>query len=220
MEEQTRKFNPYIIIIVILLIAVAILAYKQWGRNKVDTGNEETQNIDINVFKDDIQIGRDDAPVTIVEYYSYLCGYCKQFEDSVKPKIVENYITTGKVKLILRSFPPYELSQAILCANDQEKFLEYHNYLFANNDKIKNIDDLKIFAKTIGLDEAEFNQCIDSEKYKSKAEEWYAQGSNDFIKANIPKDRQGTPAFFINGEPAIGSMPYEDFAKIIESKLK
>ncbi|MFH1656956.1 MAG: hypothetical protein ABH919_00595, partial [bacterium] len=63
-------------------------------------------------------------------------------------------------------------------------------------------------------------QCMDSEKYKSKAEEWYAQGSNDFIKANIPKDRQGTPAFFINGEPAIGSMPYEDFAKIIESKLK
>ncbi|HUT96263.1 MAG TPA: thioredoxin domain-containing protein [Candidatus Paceibacterota bacterium] len=210
MEEQTRKFNPYIVIIVILLIAVAILTYKQWSGKSTD----------IEVFKDDIQIGRDDAPVTIIEYYSYLCGYCKQFEDSVKPKIVENYITTGKVKLILRSFPPYELSQAILCANDQEKFLEYHNYLFANNDKIESIDNLKSFAKAVGLNESEFSQCLDSGKYKSKAEEWYAQGSDDFIKANIPKDRQGTPAFFINGEPAIGSMPYEDFAKIIESKLK
>lgn len=215
-----KKINPYIIIIVILLIVVAILTYKQWGGNKTNTNNEENKNIDINISEDDIRIGREDAPVTIVEYYSYLCGYCKQFEDTVKPKIMENYITTGKARLILRSFPPYELSQAVLCANDQEKFLEYHNYLFANNDKIKSIDDLKNFAKIIGLDEGKFNQCLDSEKYKSKAEEWYAQGSDDFIKANISEDRQGTPAFFINGEPVIGSMPYEDFVKIIESKLK
>jgi protein-disulfide isomerase len=206
-----KKFNPYIIVIVILLVIVAVLAYKQWG-------NKNTTNIE--VFKDDIQIGRDDAPVTIIEYYSYLCGYCKQFEDAVKPKIIENYITTGKARLILRSFPPYELSQAILCANDQEKFLEYHNYLFANNDKIKSIEDLKSFAKAIGLNESEFNQCLDSGKYKSKAEEWYAQGNSDFTKANILQDKQGTPAFFINGEPIIGAAPYEDFAKIIESKLK
>jgi protein-disulfide isomerase len=208
-----KKFNPYIIVIVILLIVVSILLYKQWSGKKIG-------DININISNDDIQIGRDDAPVVIIEYYSYLCGYCKQFEDAVKPKIIENYITTGKARLILRSFPPYELSQAVLCANDQEKFLEYHNYLFANNDKIKSIEDLKSFAKTIGLNESEFNQCLDSGKYKSKAEEWYAQGNSDFTKAGIPQDKQGTPAFFINGEPVIGAVPYEDFVKIIESKLK
>ena len=131
----------------------------------------------------------------------------------VKPEIIKNYVITGKVKLILRPFPPYELGQAVLCAKDQGKFLEYHNYLFENSDKIKSVDDLKSFAKNVGLNESEFNQCLDSGKYKSRAEEWYKQGMSDMEKAGIAQDKRGTPAFFINGEPIIGAMPYEDFVK-------
>ena len=220
MEEQKRKFNPYIIIIVILLIAVAVLAYNQWGKKTTDNGNSQIKNIDVEISDDDIQIGKTDAPVTIIEYFSYLCGYCKAFEDDIKPQILENYIQTGKVKLILRIFPPYELGQAVLCANDQGKILEYHNYLFQNNDKITSVDDLKIFAKTIGLNESDFNQCLDSGKYKSRAEDWYNQGMSDMEKAGIAEDKRGTPAFFINGEPVIGAMPYADFVKVIEEKLK
>ena len=223
MDETKKKFNPYIIIITILLIAVAFLAYKQWGQNlfgKDNSGDSETKPINVKIFKDDIQIGKEDAPVTIIEYFSYLCGYCKSFEDEVKPRILENYIQTGKAKMILRVFPPYELGQAVLCANDQEKFMEYHNYLFANNDKITSVDDLKSFAKTVGLDELSFNQCIDSGKYKSRAEEWYNQGISDFEKAGVIKENIGTPSFFVNGEPIIGAMPYDDFAKLIDSKLK
>jgi protein-disulfide isomerase len=206
----------YIAIIVILVVIVLGFAYNEWGKNLFKKKNG---SIDVKIFKDDISIGKSDAPVTIIEYFSYLCGYCKQFEDDVKPKIIENYIQTGKAKLILRLFPPYELGQAILCANDQEKFLEYHNYLFANNADIKSIDDLKGFAKNIGLNESDFNQCLDSGKYKSRAEEWYAQGTNDLIKAGIAEDKIGTPAFFINGEAVIGLMPYEGFAKKVEKYL-
>jgi len=220
MEEQKKKINPYIVIIVILLIAVAFLGYKQWGGKKTDNGDSIIKSIDTKVFKDDIQIGKTDAPVTIIEYFSYLCEYCKLFEDQVKPQILTNYIQTGKAKLILRLFPPYELGQAVLCANDQGKFLEYHDYLFANNSNIKTTDDLKSFAKNIGLDETNFNQCMDSGKYKARAEEWYTQGTNDLVKAGIAKDKIGTPAFFINGTPVIGAMPYADFVKVIEEKLK
>lgn len=212
----------YIAIIVVLTIAVIGFAYNQWGKNifssKSDT-DAKLKNIDSKIFKDDIQIGKSDAPVTIIEYFSYLCGYCKLFEGEVKPKIIENYIQTGRAKLILRVFPPYELGQAVLCANEQGKFSEYHNYLFDNSDKIQKMDDLKTFAKNIGLDESQFNQCLDSEKYKTRAEDWYNQGISDFKKANIAQDKQGTPAFFINGEPIIGLVPYDDFAKIIEGKL-
>lgn len=220
MEQERKKINPYIIIIVILLIAVAVLGYKQWGGKKTDNNTSQIKNIDAKVFEDDIQIGKADAPVTIIEYFSYLCEYCKLFEDEVRPRILENYIQTGKAKLILRIFPPYELGQAALCANDQEKFLEYHNYLFKNNSNIKTIDDLKSFAKNVGLNESSFNQCMDSGKYKSRAEEWYKQGVSDLERAGIPKENIGTPAFFINGAPVIGAMPYEDFVKAIESELK
>ena len=213
----------YIIVIVILAIIVVGFAYNQWGKNifsKKGPGDSSLKNVDVKITSDDIQVGKIDAPVTIVEYYSYLCEYCKLFENDVKPQILENYIQTGKAKLVLRVFPPYELGQAVLCANDQGKFLEYHNYLFANSDKIKQLDDLKTFAKNLGLNESNFNDCLDSGKYKSKAESWYNQGVSDLQKAGIAQDKIGTPAFFVNGEAVIGVVPYADFAKIIEAKLK
>jgi len=226
MEEEKKKFNPYIIIIVILVLAVAALAYNQWGKRflpgKSTNGGQEVvkpQNIKTEIFKDDIQIGNSDAPVTIIEYYSYLCAYCKQFEDETKAKIVENYITTGKAKLILRPFPPHELGQAVLCANDQNKFLEYHDYLFKNAANIKQINDLKTFAVAVGINGSQFNECLDSGKYKARAEAWYNQGTADFKKANIPTAQQGTPAFFINGEPLIGALSYEKFAEVIDKQL-
>jgi len=210
----------YIAIIVVLMVIIIVFAHKQWSGKNTNNDNSQIKNIDVEIFKDDLQIGKADAPVTIVEYFSYLCGYCKLFEDEVRPRLLENYIQTGKAKLILRIFPPYELGQAVLCANDQGKFLEYHNYLFENNSNIKTTDDLKNFAKNIGLNESDFNQCMDSLKYKARAEEWYNQGISDLEKAGTPKDKIGTPAFFINGTPVVGAMPYEDFVKAIESELK
>jgi len=223
--EQKKKFNPYIVIIIILVVAVGIFAYNQWGKkifpngSENSTNNENTANVDTKVTADDLQIGRADAPVTIVEYFSYLCTYCKAFEQETMPKIAENYITTGKARLILRPFPPLETGEAVLCANEQGKFLEYHNHMFANNDKLKGLDDLKTFAKNIGLDTEKFNLCLDSAKYKSKSENWYNQGNADFIKANVPTDQRGTPAFYINGQAVIGAQPYENFVTIIDEKL-
>ena len=222
MEEPKKKPNFYIVIIVILLLVVAAFAYNQWGKNFLGKSEEKVakpKSIKTEIFKDDIQLGNANAAVTIIEYYSYICGFCKQFEDETKPKIIENYITTGKAKFILRPFPPYELGQAVLCALEQGKFLEYHNYLFDNVDNLEKADDLKIFAKNIGLNESEFNQCYGSGKYKARAEEWYEQGMSDFEKANISSDKQGTPAFFINGEPLIGAQSYEKFVEVIERKL-
>jgi len=223
MEEKKKKISPQTIVIIILILIVGVLAYNQWGKNFLPgakKGDSKISNIKTKLFKDDIIVGNNNAPVTIIEYYSYLCEFCKQFEDETKPKIMENYITTGKAKLVLRPFPPYELGQAVLCAKEQDKFLEYHNYLFENAANLQKSDDLKTFARNIGLNESEFNQCFDSGKYKSKAEEWYNQGTEDFTKANIPVNRQGTPAFFINGEALIGAQPYEEFVRIIEEKLK
>ena len=209
----------YIIIIVILLLIVGILGYNQFFNVKQSNNNYGDLG---QTFKGDLIIGNEKAPITIVEYYSYLCSLCKTFEDETLPKITENYIVTGKAKLVLRPFflPSYNtLSQAVLCANDQDKFLEYHNYLFANNDKIDSINALETFAETVGINKEKFSKCLESEKYKSKAEELYNQGIADFKKANIPSNQQGTPSFFINGEAVIGAMPYADFMKIIEEKL-
>ena len=219
--DEKAKINPRTIIIVILIIIIAGFAYNQWGKKILPASIEtsDKDSVTIELFEDDIEIVNENALVTIVEYFSYLCGYCELFHDQTYPKILEDYITTGKVKYIFRPYPPYELSAAILCANEQDKFFEYHDVLFKNAGEIEKADDLKEFAKNADLDESEFNQCFDSQKYLDRAKEWHQQGEDDFEKAGVAPERRGTPAFFINGELLIGAQHYEIFVETIERKL-
>ncbi len=221
METEKKKINPYIIVIVVLALIVVGLAYDKWGKGILPASIEKSGSGSNTVatLEGDISIGNEDAPVTIVEYFSYFCGYCKLFHDETYPKIAEDYITNGKVRFILRPFPPYELGMAVLCANDQDKFLEYHDALFEKSADIQQVDDLKTLAKDTGLGETQFNECFDAQKYLAKAQEWYQQGQDNFEQAGVPEEQRGTPAFFINGEAFIGAQPYENFVEVIERKL-
>lgn len=222
-----QKINPYVIIIIVLLLFVAGFTYDKWGKDflPASTENPDEQSpggdsiIDTGSFEGDIQIGDKDAPVTIIEYFSYFCGYCKLFHDETYPRILEDYVTTGKVKFVLRPYPPYELGTAVLCADDQGKFLEYHESLFKNSQTIQEIDDLKSLASDLGLNGDQFGQCFDSQKYLVKAQEWYQQGDQDFENAGVPENQRGTPSFVINGELLIGAQPYEKFVELIEKGL-
>lgn len=154
-------------------------------------------------------LGDPNAPVTMIEYGSYLCGHCVNFTRYNMPQIEENYIRTNKVKFIYRSYPPIELGMAILCANEQNKFWSYHNYIIEKG--IKSEEDLKQYATEIGLKGDQFNQCLDSEKYKQKAENWYKLGQEQGV--------EGTPTFFINDQKIVGNLAYEEFKKVIEEEL-
>jgi protein-disulfide isomerase len=220
------KPNPYIIVIAILALIVVGFAYNQWGKKIFPAsvkgpGESDSGSVsDVGILEGDVQLGNDDSPVTIIEYYSYFCGYCKLFDEQTKPRLIEDYVTPGKARFIFRPFPPFELGIAVLCANDQGKFLEYHNELFDNVENIEKIDDLKQIAKDLNLNEDQFNQCFDSQKYLAKVQEMYQQGANTFKEAGVPEDQRGTPAFVVNGELLIGAQPYDVFVDIIEKKLE
>lgn len=227
MENENKKINPYLIIIIVLVLVVGGFAYDKWGKGFLPVSVEDAEkekgekNVEVNtdISSGDIVIGSSNAPITIVEYYGYLCGYCKLFHDDTYPRIVENYISTGKIKYVFRSFPPYELGLSILCANEQGKFLEYHDEVFEKAGELQAADDLKVLAKNAGLNEGEFNQCFDSQKYLVQSQKWYTQADADFDKAGVPDNQRGTPTFFINGEMLIGAQPYENFVEVIERKL-
>lgn len=71
-------------------------------------------------------LGRDDAPVTIIEYASLTCGHCANFHNKTFPALKEKYIDTGKVRLIFREFPLDPLSTAASmmarCSSEQRYF--------------------------------------------------------------------------------------------------
>lgn len=228
-----KKLIKYVLFFLIL-VALGVtggFVYKNWqawvgsGSAVVVESESQDESEVAPVFQEkeailsDLQIGDPNAPVTIVEYFSYFCSYCVKFHFETLPQIKEKYIDTGKVRFIFRSTSSLELGIAVLCAREQDKFLEYNDYLFEHAGEIKEADNLVDFARNLGLSDVEFVSCYNSEKYLEKARGWHEQSKEDFEKANIPPEQQGIPAFFINNELLFGAQPFDNFVKVIEEKL-
>jgi protein-disulfide isomerase len=158
--------------------------------------------------------GPESAPITIVEFSDFQCPFCSRANAAVD-EVVKTY--GDKVRVVFRHFPlsfhqdAPKAAEASMCAADQNKFWEYHDKLFANQQALK-VDDLKKAAADLGLDTARFNECLDS----GKKAEIVKKDLEDGTKAGVT----GTPAFFINGLALSGAVPAEEFKAIIDAELK
>jgi len=174
---------------------------------------------------DDPVLGSPDAKVLIIEFGDYQCPSCRQFWKDIEPRLKKDYIDTGKVKLVFRDFPlmqihPEALMAAIAvnCAGEQEKYWQFHDKVFREQynrgDDIVRMKavDLKKWAKDIGVDQAKFDQCLDSEKFKNEVLKDKADGDAAGV--------QGTPTFFINGRAMGGAQQYPEYRKLIDELLK
>jgi protein-disulfide isomerase len=163
---------------------------------------------------DDPFKGPANAPVTIIEFSDFQCPFCSR----VNPTLARLRDRFGdSIRIVFRDLPILQIhpqaakaSEAASCANDQKKFWEMHDLLFANQQRL-DVESLKQHAATLGLDAAAFATCLDSGKYTS---DWQ-KDSADAAAAGV----QSTPAFFINGRPVVGAQPYEQFADIVAEEL-
>lgn len=198
-------------IIIFAVIVSLLLIGGGWYYSLQTPGSSPTPSVSGGVSEPGIYIGDPNAPVIIEEYTNFLCPACARFAQTTLDQIKEEYMKSGKVKLEIFILPPYELSRAALCANEQNKFVEYHDYVFAHQTQITKEGDLKDMAVNAGLDSAKFNVCYDSGKYEDKAVKWSEEGTSRGVES--------TPTFFINGQKFIGAQPYADFKKLIDEKL-
>ena len=168
------------------------------------------------LIDDDAVKGDPDAPVTIVEFSDYECPFCGRFYSQTLPAIIENYIDTGKVKLVYRDFPlnfhaqAQKAAEAAECAGEQGKYYEMHDQLFEDGVQ-GGVNAFKKYAQDIGLNTAEFNECLDSGAMAGEVAKDLADGSQAGVS--------GTPAFFINGKNVVGAQPYSVFEQAIEQEL-
>ena len=168
-------------------------------------------------------LGNKDAKVTMIEFSDFQCPFCKRFYDETFAQLKKDYIDTGKVKFAFRHQPleihpnAPKAGEAAECANDQDKFWEYHDILFEQFDSWINEPPetltvkLAGFATQLGLDENAFTLCVDSGKYTEKV-------AAD-TQAGIAAGADATPTFFINGQPLVGAMPYQTFKTILDQEL-
>lgn len=158
--------------------------------------------------------GNPDAPVTIVEFSDYECPFCRGSEEVIKT-VLAKY--GDKVKLAYRDFPlrqihPHALaaSEASRCASEQGKFWQYHDVLFSVPNQL-DAAGLLDHARAVGLNEAQFLSCLNTEKFKSAVEADVRAGASARVS--------GTPAFFINGIFVPGAQTSAVFEKTIDSEL-
>ena len=158
--------------------------------------------------------GPANAPITIVEFSDFQCPYCGR-EVPVIERLMKEY--DGKVRLVFRHYPldfhPFarKAAEAGACAQDQGKFWELHDRMFGNQAKLA-VDDLKTYAKQVGLDASKFDKCLDSGEKKTLVEEDQKAGSAAGVS--------GTPAFFINGLFINGAQPYEVIKQTVDREMK
>lgn len=162
--------------------------------------------------------GDKDAPVTIIEFSDFQCPFCSRFFSQTLPQIQEQYIDTGKVKFVYKHFPldsihPQATPAALAseCANEQDKFWEYHDIIFENGAQALNDANYRQWAQQLNLDENQFNDCLDSKKFESKVKSELQEGSSAGIR--------GTPGFLLNGQLISGAQPFTVFQQAIEAEL-
>jgi protein-disulfide isomerase len=158
--------------------------------------------------------GPAEAPVTLVEFSDFHCPFCKQSQATLK-QLLERY--AGKLKLVYRDFPLDQLhpqargaAEAARCANDQGKFWEYHDVLFAQPPQASP-ESLRRYAEQAGLDTVVFDRCLSSGAHREAVQRDVEEGTRLGIT--------GTPAFFINGRPVLGAQQLEAFTRVIEEEL-
>lgn len=159
-------------------------------------------------------MGNKNAPVTVVEFSDFFCPFCKKGAGTMH-EIMKNY--EGKVRLVFRHFPlamhqgAERAHQAAECAHEQGKFWGYHDALFDTLGQPKDDEKYIQLAKEAGLNEKKFGKCLNSNKYQDLVKKEIETGNNAGV--------QGTPSFFINGQPVSGALPYDNFKQLIDQEL-
>jgi len=153
------------------------------------------------------------APVTIVEFSDFQCGFCQRATSTVS-EILNRY--DGKVRLVFKHFPIEGHNdaplahRAAMAANQQGKFWEMHDRIFANQRAMKR-DDLLAHAKALGLDVAKFTADMDSPAF----EQVFARDHQEGEALGV----DGTPTFYVNGTPVVGAVPLATFSAAIDAAL-
>ncbi|MCH2579546.1 MAG: DsbA family protein [Pseudomonadales bacterium] len=175
--------------------------------------------------KDDRIRGDQRAPVTLLEYSDYTCGYCEKFFEETWPLLYSDYIQTGKVRLIYRDFPraisgpSVDTAMAARCAGEQGQYWSMHDRLFASHRKFSH-DQLQKQAEDLRLNIQQFNECFQEERYMEAIYQDRMEGGSIGVR--------GTPHFilFLTHNPEAGpflvipgAFPYTTFEEQIENLL-
>lgn len=175
-------------------------------------------------------LGSGNARLVMVEFTDFQCPFCAEYVRTTFPRIMADYVKTGKMRYVIRNFPledshPFakRAAETGLCAQQQGKFWPLHDYFFAHQDRLgsdQTVDGLS----AVGLDPASIRRCIESGMSAVSLQEDMAEGRELGIA--------GTPTFFLGyvdqSDPSrmravrsiVGGAPLREFQSAVEQTLR
>lgn len=161
-------------------------------------------------------IGSENAPIRLIVFTDFECGYCKDLSDNIE-SIKKDYVASGKVRLVIRNFPlemhDHALGAALCasCADEQGAFWEMYGVLYQNQADLSGNNFIK-WAAEMDLDTVAFISCMKSEKTLEKINEDISQARKLGIS--------GTPAFIINDEMYMGAPDEELLRQMLDEAIE
>jgi protein-disulfide isomerase len=200
-------------------LAALVLALSAAG-TRADEGSP--QRVHMHLAPDELSLGRADAPLTVVEFTDYQCGFCRRFQAETFPRLKHDYIDTGKVRFIVRDLPlsiharAETAAEAVHCAAAQGKFWAVHDAVLAQGSDEATIARI---AQASVPDKKRFEACRAAGTYRAEI------AKNAALASSLGLN--GTPAFVLGraknneltGWPVMGALPYEDFDAALKELL-
>lgn len=208
----------------VLLGAIAVAAVAFIGYQMAQTKSSGVITVDPNIQVPEASgylMGSPSAPVEILEFADFECPACGNFATLTEPDMRKRLIETGQARFRFMDFPlsmhpnSWDASFAAACANEQGKFWEMHDAIFANQDRWAATATNRpkaIFsqlARNIGLNESQWDECYSSQKYKLNIEANRREGERRLV--------QSTPSFLIGDKLVLGALGFDQLKAYVDS---
>jgi protein-disulfide isomerase len=166
-------------------------------------------------------IGAATAPVEIMEFADFECPACGSFATLTEPDVRKRLVETGQARFRFMDFPlnihknTWDASFAAACANEQGKFWEMHDRIFATQDQWNGLVTNKPkatfsrLARELALNEGQWEECYDSQKYKLNIEANRREGERRLVGS--------TPTFLIGDKLVPGALGYDQVKAYVDS---
>lgn len=155
--------------------------------------------------------GPADAPVTIVSWSDFACGYCYRVQPTLDTL---NKLYPGQLRWVHRTLPLDDedtvTAEAALAAAAQGRFKPMSDRLYAIGGRVDRAG-VELIARELGLDMVRFRADLDTGAYRAQI----VADTRDAIALGVT----GTPTFFVNGRPVHGNQPLAVFVEVIEQEL-
>ena len=182
--------------------------------------SQQRINVERRDANDPTAVGELDAPVVMVTYSDYQCGYCAKWASESLPTILDSYVAGGQLRIEYRDIMFFgensrQSAELAVAAGKQGKYQEFHDAIFAKGATAKDADysakGIAALAERIGVDAKQFT--ADAAHADTAA---LVQKNHDEAGA---LGVTGTPTFIVNGRPLIGAQPLEVFVQTIDEEL-